>query len=316
MRLVLVHMAYLTPQSEMRYPDNGELRRPNEIDFELIKLGHGVDGAFAAALAAAADIFGNLDKDPMFTAPAERNPKGPYPWLPVRPTRSWDGQTTAAGSFPFYSDVVEFQRPWGYPDQTNDPNLAKAGNYIETPSTIPGPYPQDAMPTVLFGMGGPADNQKRLDYEGAGCTEETDRINEAAIGHQPFTAGYPFPNTKDRPRVSGTNPLGDPIVFSSYLMGQIAGNPRFRSNFNLDADRGFGYLCWDWHRTDAIAQNKRGQDYHKPETPPEGTVDEWQYPAPVPVQTPPPLYENDGTHPHRTLHLEYKGRSCEPPPIG
>src|SRR5207253_7530597 len=96
MRAVLVHMAYITPQSEMRYA-NGEIRRPNEIDFELIRLGHGVDAAFAAALAAAADPLGNLDRDTAFTAPAERNPKGGptrrYPWLPVRPTRRYPGQT-------------------------------------------------------------------------------------------------------------------------------------------------------------------------------------------------------------------------------
>jgi len=247
MREVLVHMAYLTPQSEMRY-DTGEIRRPNEIDHELISLGHSVDGAFAAALAAAWDPLGNLDKDPSLTAPANRNPKGGptkrYPWLPVRPTRQYEGQTTAEGSFPFHSDVVEFQRPWGFPDKTNDRDPAKAGNYIETPQTVPGPYPQDAMPEVLFRTDGPASNRMRVDYEGAGCPEQTDTYNEEFIGRAPFTNGYPVPKGTEPGLISGTNPLGDPIVFSAYLIGQIAGNREFRSNFNLDADRGFACLLY------------------------------------------------------------------------
>jgi hypothetical protein len=320
MRQVLVHMAYLTPQSEMRY-DTGEIRRPNEIDYELISLGHSVDGAFAAALAAAWDPLGNLDKDPSLTAPANRNPKGGptrrYPWLPVRPTPSYNGQATGEGSFPFYSDVVEFQRPWGFPEKTNDRDPAKAGNYIEAPQTVPGPYPQDALPTVLFGTGGPASNRMRADYEAAGCPEQTDAYNEEFIGRAPFTNGYPVPEGTPDGLISGTNPVGDPIVFSAYLIGQIAGNREFRSNFNLDADRGFGYLCWDWIRDPKqTAYNKRGQPYSKPVTPPEGTVGEWEYPDPVPVgQDPPPLYQNVPGHDKRTLKLEYPGRTCEEPPI-
>ena len=333
-RQVLVHMAYLTPQSEMRYDDTGEIRRPNEIDFQLISLGHSVDGAFAAALAAGSDPLGNLDQDPSLAAPANRNPKGGptgrYPWLPVRPTRKQDGQTTPAppaGSFPdpFFSDVVEFQRPWGFPDKTNDPNPAKAGNYIETPQTVPGPYPQDAMPTVLFQTDGPASNQWRLDYEGSGCPWQTDIFNEEFIGRAPFTNGYPMPGGTDPSLISGTNPLGDPIVFSAYLIGQIAGNSEFQTNFNLDADRGFAYLCWDWIR-DPDPNNKVskwGKTYQPPVTPPEGTAPitppdgklaGWEYPESTAAgQDPPPLYKDppDQHFPRRTLRLEYPGRTCD-----
>lgn len=318
MRQVLVHMAYLSPQSEMRYP-GGEIRRPNEIDHELIRLGHGVDGAFAAALASAWDPLGNLDKDPSLTAPADRNPKGGpnkrYPWLPVRPTEQYDGQTTGEGSFPFYSDVVEFQRPWGFPDKTNDSDPKKSGNYIETPQTVPGPYPQDAIPTILFELNGPANNRMRSDYESSGCPEQTDTYNEDFIGRAPFTNGYPIPEGTRREDISGTNPLGDPIIFSAYLIGQIAGNPKFQTNFNLDADRGFGYLCWDWIRDlnpTHTVPNKRNQPYSPPVTPPEGRPHEWEYPTPTAEgQDPPPLYENVPNHLKRTLQLAYLGRSCE-----
>lgn len=320
MREVLVHMAYLTPQSEMRYP-NGEIRRPNEIDYELISLGHSVDGAFASALAAAWDPLGNLDKDPTLTAPADRNPKGgpnrAFPWLPVRPTQKYAGQKTADGYFPFYSDVVEFQRPWAFPAKTNDPDLAKAGNYIETPQTVPGPYPRDAMPTILFERNGPADNRMRYDYEISNCPEETDGFNEEFIGRAPYTNGYSVPDGTSPEDISGTNPLGDPIVFSSYLIGQIAGNPKFQSNFNLDADRGFGYLCWDWVRDpNKPTTNARSQSYNQPVTPPEGTAGQWVYPDPTAAgQDPPPLYESGPGMAGRTLELEYRGRKCvETPP--
>jgi hypothetical protein len=153
----------------------------------------------------------------------------------------------------------------------------------------------------------------RYDYEQAGCPEQTDAYNEEFIGRAPFTHGYPRPEEIDPPLISGTNPLGDPIVFSAYLVGQIAGNPMFLSNFNLDADRGFGYLCWDWIRDPkTIARNKRGQPYPKPVTPPEGTVGEWEYPEPTAAgQDPPPVYESSPSHPKRTLELEYRGRICE-----
>lgn len=325
MRQVLVHMAYLSPQSEMRYPD-GELRRPNEIDHELIRLGHSVDAAFAAALASAADRLGNLDSDPSLTAPADRNPKGgpnkAYPWLPIRPARQYDGQLTGEGDFPFFSDLVEFQRPWGFPDKTNDSDLAKAGNYVETPQTVPGPFPQDAIPTVLFQTDGPASNRMRFDYEAAGCPEQTDQHNEDFIGRAPFTNGYPMPEGTPKESISGINPLGDPIVFSSYLIGQIAGSPQFRTNFNLDADRGFGYLCWDWIRDldpNHRVPNHRGQKYNPPVTPPEGRPPSlgqgaWEYPEPTAAgQDPPPLYTNIPGHDKRKLKLEYPGRSCDGP---
>jgi hypothetical protein len=288
-----------------------------------LSLGHSVDAAFAMALAAASDPLGNLDKDPTLTAPADRNPKGgpnrAFPWLPIRPTKSFAGQTTAKGNFPFFSDAVEFQRPWAFPDKTNDPDMRKAGNYVETPQTVPGPYPRDAMPTILFGKDGPANNRMRLDYEISNCPEETDTFNEEFIGRAPFTHGYPVPKGTAPEDISGTNPLGDPIVFSSYLIGQIAGNPKFQSNFNLDADRGFGYLCWDWTRDpNKPTTNARGQAYDEPATPPEGTVGEWTYPDPTPAgQDPPPLYTSVPGQPGRTLELEYRGRTCaDQPPAG
>jgi hypothetical protein len=231
-RMVLVHLGFMMPQSQQRYGD-GNLKRPNEIDEELIKLGHTVDGAFRQALAAAWDPLGNLDKDPALTNVGVRDVLGALnPWLPVRVTK---GQNPPGIVHPT-GDVVEYQRPWAFPDRTNDPN--NAGNYLETPLTVAGPYPTETMPDQLLETGAPVSNPARKLYEDASCPDETDSYSKAFVLHQ--SDGNYGENEYD-----GTNPLGDPVVFSSYMIGQIANNPNFLSNFNLDADRGYGYLCWD-----------------------------------------------------------------------
>lgn len=102
----------------------------------------------------------------------------------------------------------------------------------------------------------------RRNYETAGRPVDTDRNNDKFIGTRPFTHGYMHPEDLPAGDISGTNPLGDPITFSTYLIGQIVGNPAFSANFNLDADRGFGYLCWDWVRSkEDPRRNKRKQQY-------------------------------------------------------
>ena len=304
-RQVLVHLAYLMPQSEQHYAD-GELKKPSEIDLEIVTLGHTVDGEFAAALASALDVLGNLDHDPALTADTVRNPKSAdYPWLPVRTTES--------------CDVVEFQRPWAFPDRTNDRNPAKAGNYVETALTAAGPYPQETKPPALLRTDGPASNRLRVDYESAGCPEATDGLNEEFVGHEPFTNGYPGaadPDGGGGP-TSGTNPLGDPVVFSAYLIGQVANNRLYTTSFNLDADRAYGYLCWDWTRSgESTVENPRGQEYPVPVVWPEGACTtnradpnaEWLPPAPAPAgQQPAPRYTP-------ALELHYPGRTCEEGP--
>jgi hypothetical protein len=294
-RLVLAHLGYLMPQSEQRYPD-GELAKPSEIDLQIITLGHTVDSAFQQALAACFDVLGNLDDDPALLNAAIRNPKSAdYPWLPIRERKRPDN----AGR-----DVVEFRRPWGYPDHTNETNSALAGNRLEAPLTTAGPYPEGAMPTLLLATNGPASNELRRIYQRAGCPRDTDLYNTRYVGHSPFTAGYPRPDGSER--ASGTNPLGDPVVFSAYLIGQIGTNPKFAANFNLDADRGYGYLCWDWTRgpKPAADPDPRGHPFGEPRTWPEGS-DLWNPPDASPVgQTPTPQQSPP-------LELRYPGRRCK-----
>jgi hypothetical protein len=268
-----------------------------------VTLGHTVDSAFAEALASAWDPLGNLDKDPTLTNDGVRDVLGaPNPWLPVRAIK---GQpipgliNKALGD-----DVVEYQRPWGFPERTNDPNPANAGNRIELPCTIAGPYPTDAMPDRLLNTNGVISNPARQLYQDAGCPHDTDVYSTAFVLHKGN-------NNFDEDRYRGTNPLGDPINFSAYLIGQIANNPKFLSSFNLDADRGYGYLCWDWQRRPDPNFNPTDGQNHSfmpPVVWPEGADgSRWVRPAPEPVANlgdPPDTY-------CPALKLWYPGRKCK-----
>ena len=171
------------------------------------------------------------------------------------------------------------------------------------------------MPHSLLSTGSPISNPARLLYEGAGCPVDTDLYNLAFVMHQgdgTLTGEREF---------DGTNPLGDPVVFSTYLIGQLANNPKnFLSSFNLDADRGYGYLCWDWERVPSSTGGSQPKDgmnhvFPPPVTWPEGSgslpgdpppkpdpgVPFWTRPKPAPVG--PNLYS-------LAMRLQYPGRSC------
>ena len=72
------------------------------------------------------------------------------------------------------------------------------------------------------------------------------------------------------------------MQFCGYLMGQVVSPTyTYQADFNLDADRGYGYRCWDWIRGSKTGTNQRGQTYQLPVVPPEGAeADSPWYPAP------------------------------------
>ena len=153
----------------------------------------------------------------------------------------------------------EFLRPWLFPDHNN------AGELIlpELPLTIPGIYTKGNDVTVLFNSR-PGNQQVRALYEKAGSATETDDITRSKRGN---------------------NLLGDPVDYSCYLIAMLTRNDlsnwankpnddtqnNFLSpipNFDLDSDRGYGYLCWDWLRSKDImaipssySQNDVGGNY-------------------------------------------------------
>src|SRR5262245_48804058 len=103
-----------------------------------------------------------------------------------------------------------------------------------------------------------ADAEARAAYEQAQTPWDTDQLNEKLIG-------------RDRLKFS---PLGDPVPFSCNLIGQLVNDTGYSTQFNLDSDRAFAYLTWDWIRNDPKAKDGSrtgilGLTYATPVAPPE-----------------------------------------------
>jgi Zinc dependent phospholipase C len=245
---VLAHTGFFFPHAERHYP-NGELRLPNEIDIPLITLGGTVDGAFREALASAIDPLGNLDKNQDVIGTGHSVSDDNYPYYPVMRFKS-DGSV----------EDWEYHRPWAWPDKSrmqvnggpekNDTETTTPtetynplASFGEGPDTAykplrAGPYALNTMPDVFFRMNAPLDVEARAAYEQAQTPFQTDQLNEQYLN----------------PDKLGFSPLGDPIPFSAYLIGQLSHNTGYSTQFNLDSDRAFAYLTWDWVRNDPNVQ--------------------------------------------------------------
>ncbi|MFL6303350.1 MAG: zinc dependent phospholipase C family protein [Candidatus Sulfotelmatobacter sp.] len=294
---ILAHTGFVTPHAQQLYP-SGELRLPNEIDLPLITLGGTVDATFRAALAAAFDPLGNLDQNQDVIGIGHSVSDPNYPYYPVL-EYSADGNSWSGW---------EYRRPWAWPAVSevqvpNAPDTTKAtppetydpfASFGQGPPgpykpLRPGPYPERTMPDVFFRLNAPVNAEVRSAYEKAQNPYQTDQLNEQFLG-------------SDRRRVS---PLGDPIPFSAYLISQLVNNTDYSTQFNLDSDRAFAYLTWDWIRSpDTTDKSILNLTYHTPVEGPEGRDDD----------TKPALWA-EGRKP---LQLDYKDKPTvpEPPPIG
>jgi len=138
---------------------------------------------------------------------------------------------------PWSADFVpsEFVAPWRYPDD----NMAGRRNGWEAPRTHVGPYMQGDKATILMG-GMKGSDAARAAFEDAATPEQTEAVSTQLL---PMAGAH----------------LGDPIDYGVYLMGQLTGtmtgttytahdSGRPLPDFNLDADRGYGYHCWDYVR--------------------------------------------------------------------
>jgi len=178
--------------------------------------------------------------------------------------------------------------PADHPDRDLQPDAFVRGGAGHGVQAADGrPYPIGAQPDIFFRTDAPVDEQIRRAYEACQTPWETDLLNIEVLGR----------------RGLGVNPLGDPIPFSCHLIGQLANDTGYSTQWNLDSDRAFAYLTWDWVRNTKATEVGGGPlnlPFHPPIEPPQG-MDGWA----------------QGTRP---LLLTYKDppkpRDRPPPPIG
>lgn len=212
---------------------------PGEINKGLNTLGVSVADNWAVTVAALGTPDGGLTPAETFSA----DPSGMGgPFAALRPNYPRDvlvdppnlftvivntifdiGTPAGNGEFP-----SEFSRPWRFPlkDEEGDPVN------IERPATAPGPFVGGQDANALFGA---APGSQAARDALAKAKSELETI-EALKAHLPL----------------GEH-LGDPQDYAAYVIASLTRDPQPDApekivNFNLDADRGYGYLCWDWVR--------------------------------------------------------------------
>jgi hypothetical protein len=133
-----------------------------------------------------------------------------------------------------------FLSPWRYPSR----NHAFATNGWEPRTTHPGPFLVGVDSNILF-SGSPGTKAARDAFEAAKDESET-----AAACNAHFPGG---------------GHLGDPVDYGLYLVGKLTDPSSSIPDFNLDADRGYGFHCWDWTRKIGGAFEKRSAPFTFPE---------------------------------------------------
>lgn len=119
----------------------------------------------------------------------------------------------------------EFVAPWRYPHR----NMAGMRVGWEAPRTHVGPYIQGQDAGALLG-GMPGSDAARSKFEQAATPAETESASASLIP-------------------SGAH-LGDSVDYGVYVISRLTGHDAANPlpDFNLEADRGYAYHCWDYLR--------------------------------------------------------------------
>ena len=201
-----------------------------ELNMGLTTLGIGVGDVWGRVEAALDDLDGAVTAPPAPSEPSGVNLDRQFPIDVVTDPQGFVSNMIhqALNNICGANEAPsEFLRPWLWPakDNEGDPvpselNTIKASPYHSL---------QDCT-AIMGGLAGHAGARK--DYEGA--QKEQDTIT-ASNNHLP-----------------SNQTLGDTVDYTGYLVARLTRNnldPQKITNFNLDADRGYGYLCWDWLRS-------------------------------------------------------------------
>lgn len=199
---------------------------PGEINMGLTTLGMSVADGWAVTVAALGDPDGGLTPATLSTDPSGLSATV-YPkdvlLDPPNAISTIFAAIKSGGTAPVQLPS-EFTRPWRWPAKDNEGNTVN----VEMPSSAPGPYVTGMDATALFGAM-PGSTAARTQFEGSCNEAETIRLALSLLG-------------------LGQH-LGDPQDYTAYLVAKLTrNNPDDVANFNLDSDRGYAYLCWDWVR--------------------------------------------------------------------
>lgn len=206
---------------------------PGELNKGLTTLGVSVSDGWVVVVAALADPDGGLTPAVLSADPSGSKemlyPKDVLVDPPNFITSIFAeifkvGSPSVNGEFP-----SEFTRPWRWPARDQQGHVVN----VEMPSTAPGPYTVGMDANALFGAmpGSPA---ARTEFENSQSEAETiqSALKLLKLGEH----------------------LGDPQDFGAYLIATLTRQglkPADVPNFNLDSDRGYAYLCWDWIRNES-----------------------------------------------------------------
>jgi hypothetical protein len=276
---------------------------PEEINPGLTTLGVSVNDNWAVTLAALNDPSGGLT-----TANLAPDPSGSADTTfpkdvildPPNAISSFFGDLFKVGAPSVNGELPsEFTRPWRWPGKDNESDTINS----EDPLSVPGPYQTSADATVLLGAA-PGNNTARQIFEGAKNEAETIRF-----ARQLLPIG---------------SHLGDPQDYSGYVIARLtrsSAHPREVTNFNLDADRGYAYLCWDWLRDpkrrampSAFAGNPDPSNNDQPDDVsqhvyPQATVPGygWNKSDAIPNPNLPPVAPFDPNNPQASVRIRYIG---------
>lgn len=259
----------------------------NVLDAELNDLSGGLLGTPANAAMGSEksgndrDVYYNQNKRSVSAYPHDvvLDPPGAIPNIPAQFSASADEKPS------------EFVRPWLWPKTDN------SGNTIPTefPELAASPFVAGQDASILMAdTPGDGDFRKKLE-QAKNAAETVAGVNEG------FAPGQ-------------GRQLGDPADYAAYVIARLTrDNPGDIPNFNLDADRGYGFLCWDWLRDGQVLATPgayQGVDaeheYNAPVQPGYGwSIDDIiNHPA-----VPPPGYPrpHDGTQPDAPVQIRYIG---------
>jgi hypothetical protein len=199
---------------------------PVELNSGLNTLGVSVANDWQNVIAALGDPDGGFTPGTVSIDPSGSAKTGFPKDVTLDPPSAISGfaQMVTAGGLVVNGEYPsEFTRPWLWPARDNQGDVVN----VEQAQSVGGPFVAGMNATALFGAS-PGTANARNQFESA--QNEAQTISVAA---SLLPAG---------------EHLGDPKDFTTYLVARLTRDKLDAAtvtNFDLDADRGYGYLSWD-----------------------------------------------------------------------